>query len=152
MENQPVRQEPLLREARERTIEVLCAQFARDSLETAEFERRIDLAYRAETAVQLSALTTDLPAIASAEQAPARAAAPAGRGHVARRRPAALLLAAGPILHAVAGELAGGRRDGLGLLEVAAAQIVGVADATLILIGHVGSPCAPERRPQRGGS
>ena len=77
MENQPVRQEPLLREARERTIEVLCAQFARDSLETAEFERRIDLAYRAETAVQLSALTTDLPAIANAEKTPARAAAPA---------------------------------------------------------------------------
>ena len=82
MGNEPVRQEPPLRETRERTVEVLCAQFARDALETQEFERRIDLAYRAETAVQLAALTADLPALPADETPARRAVAPAGAARV----------------------------------------------------------------------
>ena len=66
MGNEPVHQEPLLRDARERTVEALCAQFARDALDTAEFERRIDLAYRAATPLQLAELTSDLPVLATA--------------------------------------------------------------------------------------
>ena len=66
MGNEPVQQEPLLRDARERTVEALCAQFARDALDTAEFERRIDRAYRAATPLQLAELTSDLPVLPTA--------------------------------------------------------------------------------------
>ena len=82
MGNEPVGQEPLLREARERTVEALCAQFARDALDTPEFERRIDLAYRAATPLQLAELTSDLPVLASSREPAVRAAAPAGTARV----------------------------------------------------------------------
>lgn len=46
---------------REVTIARLCEAFARDHLELAELEGRIDLAHRATTPADLDALTADLP-------------------------------------------------------------------------------------------
>jgi hypothetical protein len=54
---------PPLREAREQTVQQLCLHFAKDHLEVAEFERRLDSAHRAGSAEELTQLLTDLPAL-----------------------------------------------------------------------------------------
>ncbi len=51
---------PLGQEAREKTIDVLCQSFGRDEMEVEEFEKRIELVLRAETAEQLRLLLADL--------------------------------------------------------------------------------------------
>jgi hypothetical protein len=55
---------PLGEEAREKTIDVLCQSFARDEMEVEEFEKRVELVHRAETAEQLRLLLADLPTAA----------------------------------------------------------------------------------------
>jgi len=53
--------EPLSPQARQVTIDRLCAHFAADHLETEEFERRLDRAYAAQTGAELITLEQDLP-------------------------------------------------------------------------------------------
>ncbi len=69
---------PALEERRDQVIATLAAQFAADRLTVTELERRMDLAQRAVTAVQLNDLLADLPALteAPASPAPARLADP----------------------------------------------------------------------------
>jgi hypothetical protein len=55
---------PLGDEAREKTIDVLGQSFARDEIEVEEFEKRVELVHRAETAEQLRLLLADLPTAA----------------------------------------------------------------------------------------
>lgn len=57
---------------RERVVEALCEHYAQDRLEIAEFERRVDLAHRARTRDELSALLADLPSLAAPVPAPQR--------------------------------------------------------------------------------
>lgn len=52
-----------LREQRERTVRTLCEHFARDHLEIADFEARLDAAHRAKVQEDLAALVKDLPAL-----------------------------------------------------------------------------------------
>lgn len=66
---------PIPPSERQRSVDRLCAHFAADHLETAEFERRLDLAYAARSSAELVALERDLPELAD-ERAPA-APAPA---------------------------------------------------------------------------
>jgi len=54
---------PISPEARQKTVDRLCAHFASDHLEATEFERRLDLAYAAQTSSELVALERDLPAL-----------------------------------------------------------------------------------------
>lgn len=68
-----------LKERRERAIERLCEAFARDHIELAELETRIDLAHRATRPSELDALLVDLPA-------PAAASAPVPSGEAASGR------------------------------------------------------------------
>jgi hypothetical protein len=49
-------------EARQKAVDALCDSFARDELEMKEFEERIELVHRVETAEQLSILLADIPA------------------------------------------------------------------------------------------
>ena len=53
--------DPISPEARQGTVDRLCAHFAADHLQTAEFERRLDLVYAAQTGAELMALEQDLP-------------------------------------------------------------------------------------------
>jgi hypothetical protein len=46
---------------RERTVDALCEHFANDVFEVEEFERRVDVAHRAETLEELRELLLDLP-------------------------------------------------------------------------------------------
>lgn len=46
---------------RERTVDALCEHFANDVLKVEEFERRVDVAHRAETLKELQDLLLDLP-------------------------------------------------------------------------------------------
>ncbi len=64
-----------LRAERDRTVDALCAHFARDDLELAEFERRVNVAHRATSLDELNGLTRDLPALAGASAPAARPAA-----------------------------------------------------------------------------
>lgn len=64
-----------LAQSRDRIIDVLSEQFARDALTLEEFERRVDLAHRATTHMELARLLDDLPPL----PAPAAGAAPAVR-------------------------------------------------------------------------
>ena len=52
-------------EERQATVDRLCAHFARDAMNTTEFERRLDIAYAARTRAELVALERDLPALRS---------------------------------------------------------------------------------------
>ncbi len=52
---------PLGQEARQKTIDVLCESFARDEMDMEEFEKRVELVYRAESMEQLQAILADLP-------------------------------------------------------------------------------------------
>lgn len=52
---------PISPQARQGTVDRLCAHFAADHLKTAEFERRLDRAYAAQTSADLVALEQDLP-------------------------------------------------------------------------------------------
>lgn len=67
-----------LKERREQTIGVLIEQFAADNLTVEEFEERIDRAHRAVSDTDLTALTSDLPALAASapEQSAKSASAP----------------------------------------------------------------------------
>lgn len=65
--------EPIPPTQRQRAVDRLCAHFAADHIGTAEFERRLDLAYAARTSAELVALERDLPELASDD---ARATAP----------------------------------------------------------------------------
>lgn len=47
---------------RQRTVEALCDAFARDELSLDEFERRVEAAHRAASAIELDRLLVDLPA------------------------------------------------------------------------------------------
>lgn len=62
---------PGLQRQRERTVELLCAGFARDDLELADFEARLDSAHRARTGAELAALVQDLKPAASTSGVPA---------------------------------------------------------------------------------
>jgi hypothetical protein len=65
-----------LNERREITVRALCEHFARDRLEMADFEARLDRAHRATDSVELEALLADLPA-PGAQRPAAAPAAPA---------------------------------------------------------------------------
>lgn len=70
--NQPSVPDPApIPESRERTVRALCAHFAADALGTEEFERRLELAYKATSPAELAVLTADLPALAEGAAAPA---------------------------------------------------------------------------------
>ncbi|MSR07878.1 MAG: DUF1707 and DUF2154 domain-containing protein, partial [Gemmatimonadetes bacterium] len=45
---------------RQETVDALCDAFARDEMELAEFERRVEVAHRAESAAELDGLLSDL--------------------------------------------------------------------------------------------
>jgi hypothetical protein len=66
--------DPISPQARQGTVDRLCAHFAADHLKTAEFERRLDLAYAAQIGAELVALEQDLP-----ELRPVPASLPAAR-------------------------------------------------------------------------
>jgi len=69
--NEAVQPSPVaLREARERVINALCAHFAEDRLDIAEFESRLDRAHRATALAELDELLADLPSL-TAQQPPA---------------------------------------------------------------------------------
>ena len=69
--NEGVQPSPVaLREARERVISALCAHFAEDRLDIAEFESRLDRAHRATALAELDELLADLPT-PTAQQPPA---------------------------------------------------------------------------------
>ena len=53
--------QPISPDQRQRAVDRLCAHFAEDHLDTDEFERRLDLAYAAQTRHELVALEQDLP-------------------------------------------------------------------------------------------
>jgi len=55
---------PISPEARQKTVDRLCAHFASDHLEATEFEHRLDLAYAAQTSSELVALEQGLPVLA----------------------------------------------------------------------------------------
>lgn len=65
-----------LRERRERVIERLTRHFADDHIDAREFERRLDLAYRAHSVEEIEALHSDLPALDSTPTAAVRTAGP----------------------------------------------------------------------------
>lgn len=52
-----------LRERRERIIEALTVHFSSDRIDAEDFERRVDLAYRAQSMPELEAIRSDLPAL-----------------------------------------------------------------------------------------
>jgi len=56
---------PISPEARQTTVDRLCAHFAADHLDTTEFERRLDLAYSAQTGSELVELERDLPGLSA---------------------------------------------------------------------------------------
>jgi hypothetical protein len=56
--------------ARERVVEVLSRHFATDVLSMEEFEARVERAYRASSAAELSAITADLPHVAEPASVP----------------------------------------------------------------------------------
>jgi hypothetical protein len=70
----PSQQLVAVKARRDQTIAVLCESFASDRLTVEEFERRLDVATRAQTLVELESLLADLPALA---EATTPAAAPA---------------------------------------------------------------------------
>jgi hypothetical protein len=72
---------------RQETIDALCDAFARDEMELADFEKRVEAAHRAESAAELDRLLADI----APQNLPARAgrAAP-GAASVPARRPTAL--------------------------------------------------------------
>lgn len=57
-----------LHRERDRTIDVLCRQFAADTLSLDEFERRVDRAHAARTMEDLASLVSDLPAIRAEDE------------------------------------------------------------------------------------
>lgn len=70
--------QPVSPREREDAVERLCAHFAADHLGTEEFERRLDLAYAAQTRNELVALEQDLPELrAAADPGVPEAAVPA---------------------------------------------------------------------------
>jgi len=48
-------------EARQNAIDAFCESFARDDLEMGEFETRLEMAHRAQSAEQLRLILADLP-------------------------------------------------------------------------------------------
>ncbi len=66
-----------LRDRREQVIAVLSDAFARDLIEVSEFERRLDLAHRAETVAALTTLVQDLEKTAGGSATPTHALMPA---------------------------------------------------------------------------
>ena len=56
---------PVSREARERVVQLLSHHFANDGITVDELERRLDLAYKAPTLVELDQLVADVPAARS---------------------------------------------------------------------------------------
>ena len=91
---------------RQETIDALCDAFARDEMELADFERRVEMAHRAESLAELDRLLSDL----KPRQVPARAARP-GEARAPARRQTAL---PGQIRdrEVVAGIMGGGSRKG----------------------------------------
>jgi hypothetical protein len=82
-------------EGRDRIIATLSEAFARGVLEVEEFERRVTVAHRSETASELAALVADLPAVA-----PAPGAAPLPARNVL---PTELVRASGTIVSIMGG-------------------------------------------------
>ena len=72
---------------RQRTVDVLCQHFATETLDNDEFERRVDLAHRVDTVLELRDLVADLPALGttsgSSQKHATQAAAPGVRGATA---------------------------------------------------------------------
>jgi hypothetical protein len=71
---------------RERIVAELAEHFAHDHLDTAEFETRLDRAYRATTLAELDQLKADLPAIGGAAPVAARGVGVAHREDVRDRQ------------------------------------------------------------------
>jgi hypothetical protein len=67
MTNSPYLPPVRLEAHRERIVEELSQHFAHDHLDTAEFENRLDVAYRATTLAELEKLKADLPALPNQE-------------------------------------------------------------------------------------
>jgi hypothetical protein len=81
MSNQAGERRPSVQNLRQETIDALCEHFANDNLDVQEFERRIDVAHRAQNLDELRDLLTDLPSSSvpakrSPAPAPARPAEP----------------------------------------------------------------------------
>lgn len=96
------------REVREAAIDRLCEAFADDRLPMEEFERRLELAHRAETTSELRSLLDDLPDEARAvAQRPSAPTAPAPRQVARPPTPSRV-----PQRSIVAGILGGGSRSG----------------------------------------
>ncbi|MFO7261455.1 MAG: DUF1707 domain-containing protein [bacterium] len=74
-----------LRAARERTIRALCAHFAQDHLDVADFEDRLDRAHRATALAELDALVADLPPLHAPDAAPATPHPPTPTTHQRER-------------------------------------------------------------------
>lgn len=90
--SQEARPPASLNDAREQTVASLSTHFANDAITLEELERRIELAYRARSATELQALTSDLETGASRVPAPvagAPVAAPFG-GRLSGRAAGAL--------------------------------------------------------------
>jgi hypothetical protein len=74
--DQPNRMPAVSTSQRERVIETLCTHFAADRLTVEEFERRVDVATRANALPDLQALVSDLPAADQTTPAATPAARP----------------------------------------------------------------------------
>jgi hypothetical protein len=79
---------PISPQARQGTVDRLCAHFAADHLETAEFERRLDRAYTALTGAELIALEQDLPELSPDRETSRFVPAPLPATRVDTTRPA----------------------------------------------------------------
>lgn len=73
---------PASEQARQQTVDTLCQAFAEDRLDVDDFERRVELAHRAQTAGELRTLLSDLPK-PEVRPVPAQPSTPPG---VPRRR------------------------------------------------------------------
>ncbi len=80
MSDRPPAPRPINAERRDLVVTELCEHFAADHLELDELERRLEVADRAETDVELDALLRDLPALAEAPPPKLARVRPAKRG------------------------------------------------------------------------
>lgn len=126
---------------REAAVVRLREEAAAGRIDTSEFERRIDLAYRAQTRGELARLAADLPADAAAVPSPWRSQA--------MRRQAAGFVIVNAVCIAV--WLATGANGGFWPVWVLLASGIGLFTLVVRTAFGVGSPTEPRRRPRREG-
>ena len=124
---------------REAAVARLREEAAAGRLDTAEFERRIDLAYRAQTRGEPARLAADLPAPAPPAASPRRSAA--------RRRPAAGFVTVNAV--AIAIWLATGANGGFWPIWVLLVSGIGLFTLVVRTAFGVDQPGGP-RRLERG--